>query len=287
MAVIQGVGIGLQGFDLVAQDTPAFEGRILLRADQPLVGGGQQRREALEQFRRAVFQRVHGVVQCVDHRQQVDHPPAQLLCIAHRLRPGALVGQLADHQFQGVEGSDHAAAQGADFLGLHVAAEEALAVDLGVGKPLAHRVIEHRRQASRPEHRPHHRRHGDAKEDLFGPRFGHIPHRQRVIHHRQGDQRQGVAGQHQRIAVGGAQVQGQEQQNPGPQRDHHHQHVRRLHKHRHKKHRSGRAHEGTDRPVQRLGAGRADKRAGHDIHRGHRPIRTRHLHQHGDVQRDH
>ena len=168
---------------------------------------------------------VHRIIQSVDHWQQVNHAPAQFLGVAYCLRARAFVGQLADHQFEGIESGDHAAAQVADFFGVDLAAQKALAIDLRVAEPLGHRAIEHRHQAPRPEHRAHHRRDRNAEEDFFGTRLRHIPDRQGVIHHRQGNQRQGVAGQHQGIVIRGAQVHGQEQQGARPQRNHHHQNV--------------------------------------------------------------
>jgi len=287
VAVVQRLALGLQGVDLVTQGAPAFQRCTLLSVFQPLACGFQNRLDAVEKFRRPMFDGVERIVEGIHHRQQVDHAPAQFLGVTHRLRPRAFVRQLADHQFEGVESGDHAAAQSADFFTLHIARQKALAVDLSIGKPLGHRAIEHGHQAARPEHRTHYGGDRNTEEDFFGSRLGHIPYRQRVIHHRQGDQRQGVASEHQGIVVGGAQVHREEQQSARPQCDHHHQNVRRLHEHRHKKHRRRRAHQGADGAVQGLGTGGADKRAGDDVHRGHRPVRTRHLHQHRDIERDH
>ena len=225
MTVIQRFALGLRGVDLVAQQAPAFQWRGFGGALQPGAGFFQQRRELIEKLRRTVLNGVHRIVQSVDHWQQVNHAPAQFLGVAYRLRACAFVGQLADHQFKGVEGGDHAAAQVADFLRVDLAAEKALAIDLRVAEPLGHRAIEHRHQPPRPEHRAHHRCDCDAEEDFFGTRLRHIPDRQGVIHHRQGNQRQGVAGQHQGVVIRGAQVHGQEQQGAGPQRNHHHQNV--------------------------------------------------------------
>ncbi|MNO85068.1 hypothetical protein D3C76_764280 [compost metagenome] len=285
LAIIQHFGAGLQCFELVFEGLPALDVSVLVL--EPFGGGGEQGSELVHQLGGASFQGVECIVEGIDHRQQVNHPPAQLLGVAHRLWPRAFVGQLADHQFKGIERGHHRAAQRADFLGLHVAVEKARAVDRRVGKPFAHRVVEHRGQPSRPEHGANHRGDGDAQENFLGARFGHVPHRQRVIHHRQGDQRQGVAGQHQGVIVGGAQMHGQEQQGPGPQRDDHHQHIRALHEHRHEQDSRSGTQKSADRTVQRLGAGRPDKRAGNDVNGSHRPIRTRHLHEQGDVQRDH
>ncbi|MNI16618.1 hypothetical protein D3C73_699560 [compost metagenome] len=285
LAVIQRFGSRLQGLEFILQCLPAGEVGILVL--EPLGGGRQQWRELVHKLGGAPFQGVKRIVEGIDHWQQVNHPSAQFLGVAHRLRTRAFVGQLADHQLQGVEGSNHRCPQRADLFRLHVAAEEAQAVGRCIGKPFAHRIIEHRRQAPGPEHGTDHCRHGDAQKDFFGPRFGHVPHPQRVVHHRQGDQRQGVTGEHQGVVVGRAQMQGQKQQRPGPQCNHHHQHVGALHEHRHEQNRRSSADKGADRPVQRLGTGRTEKRTGNDVHRSHRPIRTRHLHEQGDVQRDH
>ncbi|MNE22305.1 hypothetical protein D3C80_1155130 [compost metagenome] len=214
LAILKRVRLGLQGFELVFQRTPALEVRVVVI--EPFSGRRQQRRELIHKLGGAPFQRVQRVVEGIDHRQQMNHPPAQLLGVAHGLRTRAFVRQLADHQFQAVEIRHHRHAQRTDFIRLHVAVEKSQAVIRCIGEPFTHRIIEHRRQATGPEHRAHHGRHGDAEKDFFGPRFRHIPHRQRVIHHRQGNQRQGVAGQHQGVVVGGAQMHGQEQQRPGP-----------------------------------------------------------------------
>ncbi|MNI16918.1 hypothetical protein D3C73_702690 [compost metagenome] len=285
LAVIQRFGGGLQGFQLILQCLPAVEVGILV--PEPFSGGREQRRELVHKLGRTPFQGIKRVVEGIDYRQQVNHPPTQLLGITHRLRTRTFVGQLTDHQLQGIERGDHRCTQRADFFRLHVTTEEAQAVGRCIGKPFAHRIIEHRRQAPRPEHGTDHRRHGDAEKDFFGPRLGHVPHPQRVVHHRQGDQRQSVTGEHQGVVVRGAQMQGQKQQRAGPQCNHHHQHVGALHEHRHEQNRRRSADKGADCPVQRLGAGRAEKRAGNDVHRGHRPVRTRHLHEQGDVQRNH
>ncbi|MNN11922.1 hypothetical protein D3C81_1248970 [compost metagenome] len=167
----------------------------------------------------------------------MNHAPAQFLGVAHGLRSRAFVGQLADHQFEAVEVGNHGHAQRSDFFGLHVATEEFQAIGRCVGEPLAHGIVEHRGQTTRPEHRTNHGGDSDAEENLFGARLCYVPHRQRVIHHRQGNQRQGVTGEHQCIVVGRAQLQGQEQQNARPQRDDYHQHIRALHEHRHEKNR--------------------------------------------------
>ena len=225
VAVIQRFALGLGGVDLVTQHAPAFQGCLFGGALQPGVGLFQQRFEPVEKLRCAMLDGVHRIIQCIDYRQQMDHAPAQFLGVAHRLWPRAFVRQLADHQLKGVEGGDHAAAQVTDFFWVYLTGEEALAIDLGVAEPLGHRAIEHRHQAPRPEHRAHHRCDRDAEEDFFGTRLRHIPDRQGVIHHRQGNQRQGVAGQHQGVVIGGAQVHGQKQQGAGPQRNHHHQNV--------------------------------------------------------------
>ena len=254
---------------------------------EPLQGCGEDRGKPLDPLRGTSLQGVQRIVQGIDHRQQVDHSPAQFLDVAHGLRPGPFVGQLADHQLQGIEGGHHRSLQRADFPRLDLTTEEALAVGHGATEPLAHRVIEHRGQAPGPEQTAHHRRADNAEKDFLGTCLCHIPHRQRVIHHRQGDQRQGVTGEHQRVAVGGTQVHGEEQQGAGPQRNDHHQHIGALHKHRHEQQGRRRAGKGTDGTVQGLGAGRPDKRAGNDVDRGHRPVRPRHLHEHGDVQRNH
>ena len=185
----------------------------------------QQRRERGEKLRRSVLDGVQRIVERIHHRQQMNHPPAQFLGVAYRLRPRAFMGQLADHQFEGVEGGDHATAQSADFFRRYVAGEKALAVDLRIAEPLGDRAIEHRHQAPGPEHRADHRGDRDAEEYFLGARFSHVPHRERVIHQRQGDQRQGVAGQHQRVVVGGTQVHGEKQQGARPQGNHHHQQV--------------------------------------------------------------
>lgn len=178
VTVVQRFALGLGGVDLVAQHAPALKRRGVGSPFQPGVGGFQQRRELIDKLGCAVFDGVHRIIQGIDHRQQVNHAPAQFLGIAYRLWPCAFVRQLADHQFKGVESGDHTAAQCADFFRLDIAREEALAVDLRVGKPFGYRAIEHRHQPARPEHCAHHRCDCDAEEDFFSARFGHVPDRQ-------------------------------------------------------------------------------------------------------------
>jgi hypothetical protein len=93
------------GLDLVFERLPAIDIRVLVL--QPFASGAEQRRELIHKLGRASLQGVKRIVEGIDHRQQVNHPPAQFLGVAHRLRPRAFVGQLADHQFQAVEGRHH------------------------------------------------------------------------------------------------------------------------------------------------------------------------------------
>ncbi|MNI24517.1 hypothetical protein D3C73_781390 [compost metagenome] len=105
LAIIQRPDGRLQRFELLLQCLPATDVRVLVF--EPLPGGDEQRREPVHQLRRAPLERVERVIQVVDQRQQMNHSPAQFLGIAHGLRAGAFMGQLADHQFQGVERGDH------------------------------------------------------------------------------------------------------------------------------------------------------------------------------------
>ncbi|MNF93707.1 hypothetical protein D3C84_763910 [compost metagenome] len=197
------------------------------------------------------------------------------------------MGQLANHQLQRVEGGDHRGAQAADLIGAGFAGQKGIAVTDRLAEPVAGGANQHRGQAPRPEDRPDHRSTDNAQADFLGPRRGDIEHRQRVVDHRQGNHRQGVASKHQRIAVGGAQVQREEQQGAGPQGHGDRQQHRRLHQQRHQKHRPGSAEQGAHGAIQSLGTGRPDERAGDDINRGHGPVRPWQLHEQGNVQGNH
>lgn len=73
------------------------------------------------------------------------------------------------------------------------------------------------------------RRAKDAEEDFLGARLSHIPDRPGVTHLRQGDQRQRIASQHQRVMVGGTRAHEQERQSPGPLGNDQHQQIGALH----------------------------------------------------------
>ncbi|MNI10747.1 hypothetical protein D3C85_1240370 [compost metagenome] len=101
LAIIKRLGTGLHGFELVFQCLPAIDVGVFVR--KPFSGCAEQRRDLVHELRRTSLQGIKRVIEVVHHRQQVDHPPAQFLGIAYGLPPRTFVGQLADHQFKGVE----------------------------------------------------------------------------------------------------------------------------------------------------------------------------------------
>ncbi|MNJ55153.1 hypothetical protein D3C77_506270 [compost metagenome] len=137
----------------------------------------------------------------------MNHPAAQLTGVFYRLRAGTFVGQLADHQLQRVEGGDHRGAQAADGFGRGRAGKKGIAVADRFVEPVTRGAHDHRGQPTRPENGAHHCRNNNAQADFLGTGRGDVEHPERVIDYRQGDHRQGVAGQHQGVAVGRTQVQ--------------------------------------------------------------------------------
>ncbi|MNG10334.1 hypothetical protein D3C84_937940 [compost metagenome] len=66
LAILQRLGVGLQGLELVFQRLPAVEVSVLVV--EPLGGGDQQRCELVHQLRGASLQRVERIVEGIDHR---------------------------------------------------------------------------------------------------------------------------------------------------------------------------------------------------------------------------
>ncbi len=226
----------MQTLYIAVQLLPLLQLRPVGSAFEPVASLVQQGFDAGQQLGRASLQRPQCVIQCIDDRQEVDHPAAQFIGVAYGLLAGAFVAQLADHHFQRVEAADHRIAQRADFFRLTGAAYKALTVGRSIAEPFFRGGLKHRCQASGPEHRTHDGGADDAEKNLFCTRHRDVEHRLRVVDHRQRNQRHGVAGQHQGVAVGGAQVQGQKQQGAGPQPDHDGQQQGRLHEHGYQQH---------------------------------------------------
>ncbi len=205
--LVERCGTGLQAFDLLVQRCPVGDVGAVGGALEPVPRRLQHWLKLRELGRRAALQRDQGIVERIDHRQQVNHAPAQFTGISQGVRPGTFVAELAYHQFQRVEGGDHGAAHAADIIAIGLARKVTVTVADGFGEPVAGGAYHHRREPARPEDRAHHCRADDAQANLLSPRRGDIEYRRGVVDHGQGDHRQGITGQHQHIVVGSAQVQ--------------------------------------------------------------------------------
>ncbi|MCY1445029.1 hypothetical protein D9M71_615290 [compost metagenome] len=75
-ALVEGSGAGLQALDLLVQGGPARYRGAVGSALEPFAGSLQQRLQLGELGRGAAFEGHQGVVEGVDHRQQVDHATA-------------------------------------------------------------------------------------------------------------------------------------------------------------------------------------------------------------------
>ncbi|MNJ38542.1 hypothetical protein D3C77_333910 [compost metagenome] len=104
---IQCRGARLKVFKLRLHARPTTRRGVTGGAFQPVSRLLQQRLQLFCLCRCASLQGRQGVVEGVDHRQQMNHPSAQFTGIFDRLRPRAFVRQLADHQLQRVEGGHH------------------------------------------------------------------------------------------------------------------------------------------------------------------------------------
>ena len=254
---------------------------------QPFASAGEHRLQLGELSRGAALQCNQRIIERIDDRQQVNHPPTQLTGVFQGVRSSPFVAELADHQLQRVEGGDHRPAHAADLVGAASAGQVGIAVVKGLGKPVAGGADHHWGQPTRPENGANDGCADDAQADFLGAGRRYVKHRQGVIHNRQCDHRQGVAGQHQHVVVGRAQVQRKEQQGAGPQGDGNAQQQRRLYQRWHQEDRPPGTEQGAHGTVQRLGAGWANEGAGNDVHRGHGPVGPRQLHEQGNVQGDH
>ncbi len=90
----------MQALQIAVQLLPLLHLRPIGSAFEPVASLLQQGLDAGQQLGRASLQRPQRVIQRIDDRQEVDHPAAQFIGIAHGLLAGAFVAQLADHHFQ-------------------------------------------------------------------------------------------------------------------------------------------------------------------------------------------